>query len=110
MDDVDDGTVIAALVSTLFSIFGLILVVYPKWLQEKPLSVTRSDFARSRRTTAKRTVDELRLARASQVMDLTFQNLMDDVDDGTVIAALVSTLFSIFGLILVVYPRRRRRP
>jgi hypothetical protein len=32
MDDVDDGTVIAALVSTLFSIFGLILVVYPKWL------------------------------------------------------------------------------
>ncbi|CAP74359.1 hypothetical protein PCH_Pc14g02180 [Penicillium rubens Wisconsin 54-1255] len=35
MDDVVDGTVIAALVSALFSIFGLILVVYPKWLQEK---------------------------------------------------------------------------
>jgi hypothetical protein len=42
---------------------------------------------------------------SGSILDLTFQNLMDDVVDGTVIAALVSALFSIFGLILVVYPK-----
>ena len=42
---------------------------------------------------------------SGSILDLTFQNLMDDVDDGTVIAALVSALFFIFGLILVVYPK-----
>ena len=39
------------------------------------------------------------------ILDITFQNLMDNVVDGMVIAALVSALFSIFGLILVVYPK-----
>ncbi|KAJ5471518.1 hypothetical protein N7530_008875 [Penicillium desertorum] len=34
MDNVVDGMVIVALVSALFSTFGLILVVHPKWLQE----------------------------------------------------------------------------
>jgi hypothetical protein len=39
------------------------------------------------------------------ILDLTFQNLMDNVVDGMVIAALVSALFSIFGLILVFCPK-----
>ena len=34
MDNVVDGMVIAALVSALFYIFGFVLVIYPKWLQE----------------------------------------------------------------------------
>lgn len=42
---------------------------------------------------------------SGSILDLMFQNLMDDVVDGTVIAALVSALFSIFGLIPVVYPK-----
>jgi hypothetical protein len=42
---------------------------------------------------------------SGSILDLTFQNLMDDVVDGTVIAALVSALFSIFGLILAVHPK-----
>ncbi|KAI1829115.1 hypothetical protein DTO027I6_9977 [Penicillium roqueforti] len=37
------------------------------------------------------------------ILILTFQNLMDDVIDGMVIAALVSALFSIFGFVLVTY-------
>ncbi|KAJ5593505.1 hypothetical protein N7537_010409 [Penicillium hordei] len=42
---------------------------------------------------------------SDSILDLTFQNHMDNVVDGMVIAALVSALFSIFGLILVVYPK-----
>ena len=42
---------------------------------------------------------------SDSILDITFQTLMDDVVDGTVIAALVSALSSIFGLILVVYPK-----
>lgn len=34
MDNVVDGMVIAALASALFSIFGFVRVIYPKWLQE----------------------------------------------------------------------------
>lgn len=41
----------------------------------------------------------------NSILDITFQNLMDNVVDGMVITALVSALFSIFGLILVVYPK-----
>ena len=42
---------------------------------------------------------------SDSILNLRFQNLMDDVVGGMVIAALVSALFSIFGLILVVYPK-----
>jgi hypothetical protein len=42
---------------------------------------------------------------SDSILDLTFQNLIDDVVDGMVIAPLVSALYSIFGLILVVYPK-----
>ncbi|KAJ5202982.1 hypothetical protein N7449_005061 [Penicillium cf. viridicatum] len=38
-------------------------------------------------------------------LDITFQNLKDNVVDGMVIVALVSALFSSFGLILVIYPK-----
>ncbi|CAG8162645.1 unnamed protein product [Penicillium nalgiovense] len=34
MDNVVDGMVIAPLVSALSSIFGLVLVIHPKWVQE----------------------------------------------------------------------------
>ncbi|CAG8032301.1 unnamed protein product [Penicillium nalgiovense] len=42
---------------------------------------------------------------SDSILVLTFQNLMDDVIDRMVIVALVSALYSIFGLILVVYPK-----
>ncbi|KAJ9481648.1 hypothetical protein VN97_g11821 [Penicillium thymicola] len=42
---------------------------------------------------------------SDSILDLAFQNPVDNVVDGMVIAALVSALFSIFGLILVVYPK-----
>ena len=42
---------------------------------------------------------------SDSILVLTFQNLMDDVVHGIVIAALFSALFSMFGLILIVYPK-----
>jgi hypothetical protein len=71
------------------------------WLARASLSSSTVRFAVVLRDRAKSDLVTL----SGSILDLTFQNLMDDVDDGTVIAALVSTLFSIFGLILVVYPK-----
>ncbi|KAJ5202918.1 hypothetical protein N7449_004997 [Penicillium cf. viridicatum] len=42
---------------------------------------------------------------SDSILDITFQKLMDNVVDSMVIVALVSALFSIFGLILVIYPK-----
>ncbi|CAG8184448.1 unnamed protein product [Penicillium nalgiovense] len=42
---------------------------------------------------------------SDSILDITFQTLMDNVVDGMVIAALVSALFSIFGFVLVIYPK-----
>ncbi|CAG8006182.1 unnamed protein product [Penicillium salamii] len=39
------------------------------------------------------------------IVDITFQNLMNDVVVGMVIAALISALFSIFGIALAIHPR-----
>ena len=71
------------------------------WLARASLSSSTVRFAVVLRDRAKSDLVTL----SGSILDLTFQNLMDDVVDGTVIAALVSALFSIFGLILVVYPK-----
>ncbi|CRL31394.1 hypothetical protein EN45_043480 [Penicillium chrysogenum] len=42
---------------------------------------------------------------SDSILDITFENLMDYIVDGMVIAALVSALFSIFGFDLVIYPK-----
>jgi LPS O-antigen subunit length determinant protein (WzzB/FepE family) len=46
---------------------------------------------------------------SDSILDITFENLMDSVVDGMVIVALVSALFSIFGVVLVYLARSRRR-
>jgi hypothetical protein len=46
------------------------------------------------------------LATSSDSMwDITFQNLMDNVVVGIVIVALISALFSTFGIALAIHPR-----
>jgi hypothetical protein len=42
---------------------------------------------------------------SDSILDITFQNLIDNVVDGMEIVALVSALFSIFGFVLVIYPK-----
>jgi hypothetical protein len=42
---------------------------------------------------------------SDSILDITFQNLMDNVIDRMVIVALVSALSSIFGLVIVIYPK-----
>jgi hypothetical protein len=42
---------------------------------------------------------------SDSILDITFQNLMDNVVVGMVIVAMVSTLLSIFGFVIVIYPK-----
>jgi hypothetical protein len=42
---------------------------------------------------------------SDSILDITFQNLMDNVVVGMVIVALISALFSIFGIVLAIHPR-----
>ncbi|CAG8186068.1 unnamed protein product, partial [Penicillium nalgiovense] len=42
---------------------------------------------------------------SDSILDIIFQNLMDNVVDGMVMVALVSALFSIFWFVLVIYPK-----
>ena len=42
---------------------------------------------------------------SDSILDVTFQNLMDNVVESMVIVALISALFSIFGFVLVIYPK-----
>jgi hypothetical protein len=79
----------------------IIISLTVTWLALASLSSATVHFAVVLRDRAKSDLVTL----SGSILDLTFQNLMDDVVDGTVIAALVSALFSIFGLILVVYPK-----
>ena len=71
------------------------------WLALASLSSATVHFAVVLRDRAKSNL----VTPTDSILDITFQNLMDDVIDGMVIAALVSALFSIFGLILVIYPK-----
>ncbi|KAI1829217.1 hypothetical protein DTO027I6_9885 [Penicillium roqueforti] len=71
------------------------------WLALASLSSATVHFAVVLRDRAKSDL----VTPSDSILDITFQNLMDNVVDGMVIAALVSALFSIFGLILVVHPK-----
>jgi hypothetical protein len=42
---------------------------------------------------------------SDSILDITFQNLMDNVVVGMAIEALISALFSIFGTVLAIHPR-----
>jgi hypothetical protein len=42
---------------------------------------------------------------SDSILDITFQNLMDNVVVGMVLVALISALFSIFGIVLAIHPR-----
>jgi hypothetical protein len=42
---------------------------------------------------------------SDSIVDIAFQNLMDNVVVGMVIVALISALFSIFGIVLAIHPR-----
>ncbi|CAG8393831.1 unnamed protein product [Penicillium salamii] len=42
---------------------------------------------------------------SNSILDITFQSLMDNVVVSMVVVALVSALFSIFGFVLVIYPK-----
>jgi hypothetical protein len=84
--------VIAALVSALFSIFGFVLVIYPKWLQVECDVQNR---------VARRHEDGF--STVSQEDCKVYSGRVET--DGMVIAALVSALFSIFGFVLVIYPK-----
>ena len=42
---------------------------------------------------------------SDSILDITFQSLMDKVVVSMVVVALVSTLFSIFRFVLVIYPK-----
>ena len=42
---------------------------------------------------------------SDSILDITFQNLMDNVVVGMVVVAFISALFSIFGIVLVIYSK-----
>lgn len=43
---------------------------------------------------------------SDSILDITFQSLVDNVVMSMVVVTLVSALFSIFGSVLVIYPKR----
>jgi hypothetical protein len=69
------------------------------WLALASLSLATVHFAVLLRDRAKSDL----VTPSDSILDITFENLMDSVVDGMVIAALVSALFSIFGFVLVTY-------
>ncbi|KAJ5348519.1 uncharacterized protein N7506_001772 [Penicillium brevicompactum] len=44
-------------------------------------------------------------ASSNSILDITFETLMDNIVVGMVIVALISALFSIFGITLVIHPK-----
>jgi hypothetical protein len=42
---------------------------------------------------------------SDSILDITFQNLIDNVVEGIVIVALILALFSIFGFVIVINPK-----
>ncbi|KAI1829879.1 hypothetical protein DTO027I6_9238 [Penicillium roqueforti] len=87
----------AAIIRMRLIIFSLTIT----WLAIASLSSATVHFAVVLRGRAKSDL----VTTSDSILDITFQNLMDNVVDGMVIVALVSALFSTFGLILVVYPK-----
>lgn len=78
-----------------------ILFLAITWLALTGLSSATVRFAVILRDRAK---SDLVTSRDS-ILDITFQNLMDNVVVGMVIVALVSALLSMFGFVLVIYPK-----
>ncbi|KAJ5895697.1 hypothetical protein N7495_007388 [Penicillium taxi] len=78
-----------------------ILFLAITWLALAGLSSATVRFAVILRDRAK---SDLVTSRDS-ILDITFQNLMDNVVVGMVIVTLVSALLSIFGFLLVIYPK-----
>ncbi|CAG8110316.1 unnamed protein product [Penicillium nalgiovense] len=79
----------------------IIISLTVPWLALASLSSATVHFAVVLRDRARSDLVTL----SDSILDITFQNLIDNVVDGMVIAPLVSALYSIFGLILVVYPK-----
>ncbi|KAJ5051339.1 hypothetical protein NUH16_003478 [Penicillium rubens] len=71
------------------------------WLALASLSSVTVHFAALLRDRAKSDL----VTPSDSILDITFENLVDSVVDGMVIVALVSALFSIFGVVLVIYPK-----
>ncbi|CAG8104278.1 unnamed protein product [Penicillium nalgiovense] len=71
------------------------------WLALAGLSSATVHFAVLLRDRAKSDL----VTPSDSILDITFENLMDSVVDGMVIVALVSALFSIFGVVLVIYTK-----
>ncbi|KAK9846897.1 hypothetical protein MYU51_000067 [Penicillium brevicompactum] len=71
------------------------------WLALASLSSATARFAVVLRDRAR---SEL-VTSSDSILDITFQNLMDNVVEGMVIVALVSALISTFGFALVIYPK-----
>jgi hypothetical protein len=87
----------AAMIRMRLIIFSLTIT----WLAIASLSSATVHFSVFLRGRAKSDL----VTTSDSILDITFQNLMDNVVDGMMIVALVSALFSTFGLILVVYPK-----
>ncbi|OQE10570.1 hypothetical protein PENFLA_c089G02992 [Penicillium flavigenum] len=87
----------AAMIRTHLVIAPLTVI----WLALAILNLATVHFAVLLRDRAKSDL----VTPSDSILDITFQTLMDNVVDGMVIAALVSALFSIFGFVLVIYPK-----
>ena len=79
----------------------VILFLTITWLALAGLSSATVRFAVILRDRAKSDL----VTSSDSILDIAFQNLMDNVVVGMVIVALVSALFSIFGFVLVIYPK-----
>jgi hypothetical protein len=71
------------------------------WLALAGLSSATVRFAVILRDRAKSDL----VTSSDSILGITFQNLMDDIVVGMVIVALISALFSIFGIVLAIHPR-----
>ncbi|CAG8095162.1 unnamed protein product [Penicillium nalgiovense] len=90
-------TTSAAMIRTRLVIASLTVT----WLALASLSSATIHFAVLLRDHAKSDLVTL----SDSILDIIFQNLMDNVVDGMVMVALVSALFSIFWFVLVIYPK-----
>ena len=92
----------AAMYRMRLSLFPLLIIsLTVTWLALASLRSATVHFAVLLRDRARSDL----VTPSDSILDITFQSLMDNVVDGMVIAALVSALFSIFGFVLVVYPK-----
>ncbi|CAG8091551.1 unnamed protein product [Penicillium salamii] len=77
-----------------------ILFLFIPWLVISGLSSATARFVIILRGRAQSNLATL----SEAVLDIKFQSLLDDVLEGMVIVALISALFSFFGIVLVIHP------